>query len=1163
MDSVGNGDPAAQVVGIHGGVGDSMVQHQSSQPQTDYASALQFSNPHGQFMYGNGGVVDFAGMHSPFQNPDYSFATHDVNWAQPHHHPLQTQTQDFHAQEAMRPFPQLHHPYSTPLQQQLPQPQFVSYPQSTATPISASQLGSVLPHQISAAIHSPIWNPFPDPTPSKATTQTSRSTTTMANSVPSSTPAVAAQSQIVSNDAKITAKTEPRANSIPSSPVPGRKLKGCPWVTIVDNAEVDPVLVQALAAITVSSDALPSGPAQKKLKLSTVANPTPKTLVKPPPPKLQIPTNPAERVKHLINEAFDCDGDLEDIRVAAKKLWEAIVDIQSEEEDRTVIEAALKAILKYGDDELLQHLGTVPHFAARLRKWLVPEWNRDKSSPIVELVLRTILKFRMPENMLEQLRWQKTLKSIEKKTESLKAKELCQKIMTYAQAKNASRAKEGKDRSKMQEKTKANPTTAGVSTIAPGPRTNVDKERVAGNAGVIKRAAGSNLIVGVKRKSDDEAKSALSGAVKKVALGEGRSPSSSNSNTSKVGANIPPKTIGSMLPEKKPTASSGASSSASTNTNGPVAAKPKMTSSGFFKSLAGNRAPVVKAPTKPPEKKAPNNTPPPPPTSTFTSIFDQLKQRQKNEEREKAIAKSADPASKKREAEDDDGGLNKKAKKKKTVRWKPIEELTSVKIIEFVEPEGDYYGGGSGHDHEWGNARNFDMEEGREALAALKNRNFIEEEEELVDWYQPPYINFDELSNKGNFEGHGIKRGGLKEPVSEEAKIQKQRELGTLTTLYATARDIPYTPHEPEGIDVDPPADHVPVTIPLPDHLQSRFGAKRQQPEHPIVPAADLSSLLSALTTPQQNPTQASMNGIFAHLQALTSQAQQAQMTPQIPQASIQPAADINALLAAIGSGATGQQTQQQQQQQQQANALYQNMLQQQTAPAQTQNNANNALADILAKLGFSAAASTFPPPPPISQASAAGFTPAPAMPLWPNLEMIQQALGGNVNGALQPGNMWPTNGSATDEFGRAMRDGESDKEGGGRSGRDIRRELRDASGWDERQFEKERPSGGAAGGGSGWSGKHKKIRKFTTLLVDYVDKKSNNKAGNMACIFYAKGTCKNGDSCRFSHEKSASSKSSSGGGGCGNGGGKRRGGDNNRDGAGAAGWSGTGDMQY
>jgi hypothetical protein len=55
-----------------------------------------------------------------------------------------------------------------------------------------------------------------------------------------------------------------------------------------------------------------------------------------------------------------------------------------------------------------------------------------------------------------------------------------------------------------------------------------------------------------------------------------------------------------------------------------------------------------------------------------------------------------------------------------------------------MEPEGEYYGGGSGHEnHEWGNARNFDVEEGREALAALKNRNLIEDEEDLLDWYQP------------------------------------------------------------------------------------------------------------------------------------------------------------------------------------------------------------------------------------------------------------------------------------------------------------------------------------------------------------------------------------------------------------------------------------------
>jgi hypothetical protein len=108
------------------------------------------------------------------------------------------------------------------------------------------------------------------------------------------------------------------------------------------------------------------------------------------------------------------------------------------------------------------------------------------------------------------------------------------------------------------------------------------------------------------------------------------------------------------------------------------------------------------------------------------------------QQKEVSIGGRSDSESKKRETDEDQPGANKKVKKKKTVRWRTGDELAKVKIIEWMEPEGEYYGGGSGHEnHEYGNARNFDVEEGREALAALKNRNFLEDEEDLLDWYQP------------------------------------------------------------------------------------------------------------------------------------------------------------------------------------------------------------------------------------------------------------------------------------------------------------------------------------------------------------------------------------------------------------------------------------------
>jgi hypothetical protein len=69
-----------------------------------------------------------------------------------------------------------------------------------------------------------------------------------------------------------------------------------------------------------------------------------------------------------------------------------------------------------------------------------------------------------------------------------------------------------------------------------------------------------------------------------------------------------------------------------------------------------------------------------------------------------------------------------KKKKKKSVKWKSGDELCKVQIIDWIEPEGEYYGGGSGVS-EWGDSSG----EGE----ALKNKNFIEEEEDLMEWYLP------------------------------------------------------------------------------------------------------------------------------------------------------------------------------------------------------------------------------------------------------------------------------------------------------------------------------------------------------------------------------------------------------------------------------------------
>ena len=59
-------------------------------------------------------------------------------------------------------------------------------------------------------------------------------------------------------------------------------------------------------------------------------------------------------------------------------------------------------------------------------------------------------------------------------------------------------------------------------------------------------------------------------------------------------------------------------------------------------------------------------------------------------------------------------------------------------MFEVQEPEGPYYGGGDGKRHTLKDARTLDKEEGKDALAALKNRKALDDEDDIyIDWYQP------------------------------------------------------------------------------------------------------------------------------------------------------------------------------------------------------------------------------------------------------------------------------------------------------------------------------------------------------------------------------------------------------------------------------------------
>ncbi|RPA75019.1 hypothetical protein BJ508DRAFT_24778 [Ascobolus immersus RN42] len=332
---------------------------------------------------------------------------------------------------------------------------------------------------------------------------------------------------------------------------------------------------------------------------------------------------------------------------------------------------------------------------------------------------------------------------------------------------------------------------------------------------------------------------------------------------------------------------------------------PKQTT-GFFKALKPVEKPAVTKPAQPLPSFKRQTAPPPPqqpsaPTTTFSSIFDQLKERQRKEE----DAKSKQAADKAKPEE------VKKVKKKKSVRWKMESELTEVKEFEVLEPEGEYYGGGSGMDHQWGDARSLDVSEGRDALNALKNRKMLEDEvDETIDWYQPIPLDTAEFYKRYPAgEKSPIKRFGKEMPKDDDAQVQKKREETVLAVLYFHEKDIPPSPAEPPegetGIDEAPAYEPAPVVLPaassgMPD--LSKILAQFQQtaaasmagangPQKPAVSTPPVSTPAPAATA--SAPPKPEANPVDALLQSLAAMTQGAPPPPppkiELPQFNIPP----------------------------------------------------------------------------------------------------------------------------------------------------------------------------------------------------------------------------------------------------------------------------------
>lgn len=174
-------------------------------------------------------------------------------------------------------------------------------------------------------------------------------------------------------------------------------------------------------------------------------------------------------------------------------------------------------------------------------------------------------KFRVSLETYEQIQWKKVLKKVEEKAEFLKSREIAAEILRVydRQAKARARKADTEDQ-------RIVALNGGASS-----RANGEKDRP-GDSVNIKKEPGSNLNVGVKRKSEDDIRTpAAVSAVKRVAVADGRLPV--NSSKSAVSTGLAK--AGTISAGDKKLSKNTAISTV------PAADQSKTKTVGFFKSL--------------------------------------------------------------------------------------------------------------------------------------------------------------------------------------------------------------------------------------------------------------------------------------------------------------------------------------------------------------------------------------------------------------------------------------------------------------------------------------------------------------------------------------------------------------------------------------------------
>lgn len=384
MDTTEMGEPVGMVGS--GGAARIVQTHQASSSQPDFASSLAYHSPHHQYIYSTGGAADFT-IPQQFPPEFSSYSTSDVHWNVAAHHAQHLHGQNFAPQDGL---PQFGSQYSPQVQIPQQQQEFSNAYSSASQPITIapSQLGgSSFPTQTTTVSPSELWVELGD-----------------------------APSQAKRSHPNLRTRQKPEASglssiniTVPALPPNPIKLKGCPWITVVTEG-IDPRLIraflphscnrlrantstEALQNVNLVNEPVPAAPPQKKIKLTTATTAAAAAKTHPPQKTAakasqgpKIPDDPIERIKYLVHDAFNCDEDIEDIREASKKLWEIMLKVPLEQPK--LVEVVVWSILKFGDDVILQHLGSSILFAVRLRYWMTTEWNRDKTSPTVLMLLR-------------------------------------------------------------------------------------------------------------------------------------------------------------------------------------------------------------------------------------------------------------------------------------------------------------------------------------------------------------------------------------------------------------------------------------------------------------------------------------------------------------------------------------------------------------------------------------------------------------------------------------------------------------------------------------------------------------------------------------------------------------------------------------------------------